>query len=65
MASKLQELNSMVTVKVHSGELTEAVVAMHGVVVMCGRPFEELLKWDTFCHEKVQTYLLVYRCSGP
>lgn len=54
VAGKLQELNSMVTVKVHSGELTEAIVGQHGVVVMCNRPVGELLRWDTFCHQKVR-----------
>lgn len=53
VASKLQELNSMVTVKVASGKLTEDVVGAHGVVVMCGQPAEEVVKWDAFCHEKV------------
>ena len=53
VASKLQELNSMVTVKVTSGKLTEEVVGAHGVVVMCGQPGEEVAKWDAFCHEKV------------
>lgn len=43
----------MVAVKVTSGGLTEDIVGAHGVVVMCGRPGEEVLKWDTFCHEKV------------
>lgn len=55
VASKLQELNSMVTVKVTSGKLTEEVVGAHGVVVMCGQPGEEVAKWDAFCHEKVST----------
>lgn len=54
VAGKLQELNSMVTVKVHSGELTEEVVGLHGVVVMCGRPLEEIRKWNDFCHEKAR-----------
>lgn len=59
VAAKLQELNSMVAVKVHSGELTEAVVGGHGVVVMCGRPGEEVSKWDAFCHEKVRGTSLI------
>lgn len=44
----------MVTVKVHSGELTEEVVGMHGVVVICGRPLEDMRRWNDFCHEKVR-----------
>lgn len=43
----------MVTVKVTSGGLTEEVVGAHGVVVMCGRPGEEVAKWNAFCHTKV------------
>lgn len=46
----------MVTVKVISGALTEEVVGAHGVVVMCGRPGEEVAKWDAFCHEKVHAH---------
>lgn len=46
----------MVKVKVHSGDLTEAVVGQYGVVVMCSRPVDEILKWDTFCHEKVSWF---------
>lgn len=53
VASKLQELNSMVTVKVASGDLTEEVVGAHSVVVMCGRPGEEVSRWNAFCHERV------------
>ena len=53
VAAKLQELNSMVTVKVASGELTEEVVGVHSVVVMCGRPGEEVSRWNAFCHERV------------
>ena len=43
----------MVNVKVASGELTEEVVGAHSVVVMCGRPGEEVSRWNTFCHEQV------------
>ncbi|CAM9855363.1 unnamed protein product, partial [Hapterophycus canaliculatus] len=59
VASKLQELNSMVTVKVTSGSLTEEIVGAHGVVVMCGRSGEEVAKWNAFCHEKVR-----WECRG-
>ncbi|CAM9530980.1 unnamed protein product [Ectocarpus sp. 6 AP-2014] len=57
VASKLQELNSMVTVKVVSGGLTEETVGSHGVVVMCGRSGEEAAKWDAFCHEKGSIFI--------
>ncbi|CAM9728043.1 unnamed protein product [Scytosiphon promiscuus] len=57
VASKLQELNSMVSVKVASGELTEEIVGAHGVVVMCGRPGEEVAKWNAFCHEKGSIFI--------
>lgn len=63
VADKLQELNSMVTVKVQSGELTEAVVGAHGVVVMCGRPVDEVSKWDAFCHVKVRPCLFHHKAS--
>ncbi|CAM9463253.1 unnamed protein product, partial [Choristocarpus tenellus] len=49
---KLQELNSMVSVRVHVGALTEAVVGVHGAVVFCGQAPEETVRWNTFCHEK-------------
>eukprot|EP00752_Nemacystus_decipiens_P009825 g8767.t1 len=57
VASKLQELNSMVTVKVTSGKLTEEVVGAHGVVVMCGQPGEAVAKWDAFCHDKGSIFI--------
>ncbi|CAM9195899.1 unnamed protein product [Laminaria digitata] len=57
VVGKLQELNSMVTVKVSSGELTEETVGAHGVVVMCGRSGEEVSKWDAFCHEKGSIFI--------
>lgn len=43
----------MVTVKIAPDSLSEDLVASHGVVVMCGRPGEEVSKWGSFCHEKV------------
>ncbi|CAM9851397.1 unnamed protein product, partial [Ectocarpus sp. 12 AP-2014] len=57
VASKLQELNSMVTVKVVSGGLTEETVGSHGVVVMCGRSGAEVAKWDAFCHENGSIFI--------
>ncbi|CAM9696526.1 unnamed protein product [Ascophyllum nodosum] len=57
VADKLQELNSMVNVKVASGELTEEVVGAHSVVVMCGRPGEEVSRWNAFCHEQGSIFI--------
>lgn len=57
----------MVTVKVASGELTEELVGVHSVVVMCGRPGEEVYRWNAFCHERVgyrnKYFCLAVPCS--
>ncbi|CAM9276750.1 unnamed protein product [Choristocarpus tenellus] len=52
VANKLQELNPMVPVRVIQGALTEATISAHSVVVFCGQPPEDTIRWDTFCHEK-------------
>ena len=52
VAHKLVELNSMVTVRVHHGALTEAVVGAHNVVVCTGLSLAELVRWDEFCHAR-------------
>lgn len=49
VASKLQELNKMVAVKVHKGPLTEAAIREHTAVVWCDGTREDLLHWDAFC----------------
>ncbi|TMW66101.1 hypothetical protein Poli38472_003866 [Pythium oligandrum] len=49
VAHKLAELNKMVTVSVHKGELTEEVVGAHNVVVFSHTKRSELLKWNHFC----------------
>jgi len=51
-APKLQELNSMVSVRCVGGELSEEVVGDHDVVVMTLGNIEELKRWSTFCHER-------------
>jgi ubiquitin-activating enzyme E1 len=48
--SQLHELNPNVKVGVHSGALTEAVVAAHSCMVYCDGRREDLVRWDTFCH---------------
>lgn len=53
-ASKLQELNSLVKVQVHAGELTEEVVGRQDVVVFTTCDREELIRWNDFCrHHQV------------
>jgi len=52
VASKLAELNSMVSVRVQHGPLTEAVVGTHNVVVCTGMRLAEMVRWDEFCHAR-------------
>ncbi|KAF0697402.1 Aste57867_11882 [Aphanomyces stellatus] len=46
---RLAELNKMVTVKAHTGALTEDLVRKHNVVVFTHTPRDDLIRWDTFC----------------
>jgi ubiquitin-activating enzyme E1 len=46
---KLQELNSLVKVQVHSGTLTEDVVSRHDVVVMTVPDRDQIIRWNEFC----------------
>ncbi|CAN0422299.1 unnamed protein product, partial [Phaeothamnion confervicola] len=55
--AKLQELNSMVTVRAHKGELTEAVVGAHGCVIWCNGALADLLRWDAFCHARKSIFI--------
>ncbi|KAF4317636.1 hypothetical protein JM18_006833 [Phytophthora kernoviae] len=52
VAHKLAELNKMVTVAVHNGPLTEAVVAKHNVVVFSQTSRKELVRWNHFCRQQ-------------
>ncbi|DAZ99569.1 TPA: hypothetical protein N0F65_001397, partial [Lagenidium giganteum] len=52
VAHKLAELNKMVSVSVHRGPLTEAVVGSHNVVVFTHTARSELLKWNHFCRRQ-------------
>lgn len=49
VAHKLVELNKMVTVKAHSGPLTEELVGQHTVVVFTNTKRDELIRWNEFC----------------
>ncbi|OQR97624.1 ubiquitin activating enzyme, E1 family [Achlya hypogyna] len=49
VAPRLAELNKMVTLKVHSGELSEAVIARHNVVVFTNAKRSDLVRWNHFC----------------
>ncbi|OQR92773.1 ubiquitin activating enzyme, E1 family [Thraustotheca clavata] len=49
VALRLAELNKMVTLKVHTGDLTEEVVARHNVVVFTHATRSELIRWNNFC----------------
>lgn len=48
-AGKLQELNSLVKVSVHSGELTEDLVTRQDVVIFTTNNRAELIRWNEFC----------------
>lgn len=36
----------------HHGELTEAVVGGHNVMVFTGAGLPQLLRWNEFCHAR-------------
>eukprot|EP00952_Eustigmatos_sp_NYUAD-ZCMA_P012068 48660-Eustigmatos_ZCMA.PRE.1 len=42
----------MVTVRVSTGPLEEAMVANHNVVVMSDGSLAEAIRWDDFCHQR-------------
>ncbi|KDO35490.1 hypothetical protein SPRG_00337 [Saprolegnia parasitica CBS 223.65] len=52
VAHRLAELNKMVTLKVHTGSLTEDVVARHNVVVFTHSRRAELERWNAFCRRQ-------------
>ncbi|RLN93358.1 hypothetical protein BBJ28_00015538 [Nothophytophthora sp. Chile5] len=52
ISHKLAELNKMVSVSVHKGPLTEAVVAKHNVVVFSHTSRKELVRWNHFCRQQ-------------
>ena len=56
VAPRLQELNALVKVRVHGGELTEELVGAHDMMVMTTGTRDELIRWNEFCrsHETVQ-----------
>ncbi|CAE7785760.1 UBA1, partial [Symbiodinium microadriaticum] len=54
-ASKLQDLNGLVKVKVHHGELTEELVSGADVVVMTTTDRDELIRWNTFCRSRTSS----------
>eukprot|EP01114_Cavostelium_apophysatum_P002407 TRINITY_DN1214_c0_g1_i1.p1 TRINITY_DN1214_c0_g1~~TRINITY_DN1214_c0_g1_i1.p1 ORF type:complete len:1031 (-),score=362.58 TRINITY_DN1214_c0_g1_i1:41-3133(-) len=49
---RLAELNGYVAVSVHKGELTEAVLGAHQVVVMVNQPLDLQLRVNQICHSK-------------
>ena len=52
VSHKLAELNKMVSVAVHEGQLTEDVVATHNVVVFSHTSRQELVRWNHFCRRQ-------------
>lgn len=55
VVSKLAELNKLVVVTSHTGELTEEVVAQHSVVVFTNTKADEMIKWNNFCRNQTPT----------
>lgn len=51
-ATRLQELNGLVKVLVHSGPLSEDLVGSQDVVVMTTTNRHEMIRWNKFCREK-------------
>ncbi|RHY30577.1 hypothetical protein DYB32_006975 [Aphanomyces invadans] len=49
---RVAELNKTVTVKAHTGPLTEDIVRKHNVVVFTHTPRDELIRWDAFCRKQ-------------
>ena len=52
VVSKLAELNKMVSVVQHTGELTQELIASHNVVVFTNTCRDEMVKWNTFCRNQ-------------
>ena len=52
VASKLAELNGLVSVRVQQGPLTESTVGAHNVMVCTGLCLVEMVRWDEFCHAR-------------
>lgn len=48
-AAKLQELNTLVKVHVHSGSLTEDLMRLQDVVIFTTNDRSELIRWNEFC----------------
>ncbi|CAM9241253.1 unnamed protein product [Chrysoparadoxa australica] len=57
VVAKLQELNSMVAVKVAQGALTEPVVQAHTCVVWCNGTREDLARWNSYCRSHKITFI--------
>jgi len=49
---KLAELNSYVATSLHTGEVTEATISRHQVVVMANQPLEEMRRVNQICHSQ-------------
>eukprot|EP01041_Mallomonas_annulata_P006187 gene6187-12532_t len=52
-SSRLQELNGLVKVVVHSGALNDEIVGFHDVVVMTTTNSTEIIHWNNFCRSRV------------
>eukprot|EP00611_Tribonema_gayanum_P030367 TRINITY_DN8423_c0_g1_i1.p1 TRINITY_DN8423_c0_g1~~TRINITY_DN8423_c0_g1_i1.p1 ORF type:complete len:705 (+),score=261.06 TRINITY_DN8423_c0_g1_i1:59-2173(+) len=59
VAGRLQELNQMVTVRVHQGPLTEDVLRQHTAVVWCNGTRDELQRWDAVCRSHKIAFIAV------
>eukprot|EP00607_Mallomonas_marina_P011049 CAMPEP_0182424776 /NCGR_PEP_ID=MMETSP1167-20130531/11039_1 /TAXON_ID=2988 /ORGANISM="Mallomonas Sp, Strain CCMP3275" /LENGTH=1346 /DNA_ID=CAMNT_0024604855 /DNA_START=37 /DNA_END=4077 /DNA_ORIENTATION=+ len=51
-ASRLQELNALVKVSVHTGDLTEDLVGSQDVVVMTTTNSIDMFRWNKFCRSR-------------
>lgn len=52
VAHKVAELNKMVTVKAHSGPLTEELVGQHTLVVFTHTKRNDMVRWNEFCRTR-------------
>ncbi|CAK4441626.1 unnamed protein product [Aphanomyces euteiches] len=61
---RVAELNKTVTVKAHTGPLTEDVVRQHNVVVFTHATRKELIRWDSFCRAQSPAIGFIH-CNIP
>jgi len=54
-AMRLQELNDLVKVSVHSGPLSEEIVGACDVLVITTSNRNDLIRWNTFCRTRFHT----------